>query len=109
MKGELLYQPMALPRRALLTTLATAPTPATGLVAYGVLHERHPLSTTTLTIPFKGLPPALSGLRIGFITGVHRSNWVSSEDVQQAIAALVPHKPDLIVLGGDYVTWGDRR
>jgi predicted MPP superfamily phosphohydrolase len=40
---------------------------------------------------------------------VHRSSLVPHEDVDAAVAALMRERPDLIVLGGDYVTWGDRR
>jgi hypothetical protein len=43
------------------------------------------------------------------MTDVHRSQWVSAEDVHRAVGLLMSAKPDLIVLGGDYVTWGDRK
>src|SRR5262249_11966356 len=56
-----------------------------------------------------GLPPGLAGLRIGLLTDVHRSLLVSDDDVSAAVKALMGERPDLIVLGGDYVTWGDRR
>jgi uncharacterized protein len=39
---------------------------------------------------------------------VHRSQWVSSDDVLRAVRLLRDAEPDLVVLGGDYVTWGDR-
>src|SRR6185437_14650569 len=52
---------------------------------------------------------ALSGVRVGMITDVHRSRWVSHEDVARAVAMLSAERPDVIVLGGDYVTYGDRR
>jgi predicted MPP superfamily phosphohydrolase len=54
------------------------------------------------------LPEALSGLRVGFLTDLHRSSTVSHELVERAARLLVSERPDLIVLGGDYVTWGDR-
>ncbi len=60
-------------------------------------------------MPVSGLPAALSGLRIGLITDVHRSRWVSADDVAAAVALTMSARPDLIVLGGDYVTWGDRQ
>ena len=62
-----------------------------------------------MTLPVAGLPPALAGLRIGLITDIHRSRWVLAEDVERGVSALMAAQPDLIVLGGDYVTWGDRR
>jgi len=101
---------MALTRRAVLKTFATAAAgTVTGLGAYGYLFERHELSVTRADLPVAGLPPALAGLRVGFLTDVHRSFWVSDRDVSSAVARLMSEHPDLIVLGGDYVTWGDRR
>ena len=109
-KRTLLYQPMAITRRAVLKTFAaTAASAVTGVGAYGYLYERHQLSVTRADVPVAGLPPALAGLRIGFLTDIHRSLWVSHDDVSQAVARLMDERPDLIVLGGDYVTWGDRQ
>jgi predicted MPP superfamily phosphohydrolase len=64
---------------------------------------------TRAAVPVAGQPPALAGLRIGLITDVHRSRWVSHDDVARAVTALTNEHPDHIVIGGDYVTWGDRR
>jgi predicted MPP superfamily phosphohydrolase len=97
-------------RRTVLKGLvATGVGAATGTSAYGYLYSRHQLEVTKATIGVTDLPPALGGLRIGLLTDVHRSRWVSHEDVREAVAALMNERPDLIVLGGDYVTWGDRQ
>lgn len=97
-------------RRAFLKGLATTSVGAvTGVGAYGYLYGRRALQMTTASVPVAGLPPALSGLRVGFLTDVHRSRWVSADDVAAAVKLLMDARPDLIVLGGDYVTWGDRR
>ena len=53
-----------------------------------------------------GLPDALDGLRIGLLTDPHRSETVSHELIDAAVRLLMAEQPDLIVLGGDYVTWG---
>jgi predicted MPP superfamily phosphohydrolase len=100
---------MVISRRALLKALvATGAGAAAGSTGYGFLYERHALSVEASDVPVRGLPPALSGLRIGLLTDIHRSRWVSDEDVHQAVRRLTDARPDLIVLGGDYVTWGDR-
>ena len=100
---------MRVTRRAVLKGLAAAGVGAvSGTAAYGYLYERHALEVTRTSVPVVGLPPALVGLRIGLITDVHRSYWVSHDDVAHAVARLMDERPDLIVLGGDYVTWGDR-
>jgi uncharacterized protein len=77
--------------------------------AYGYLYGRHDLQATHASMTVSGLPESLVGIRIGLLTDVHRSRWVSAEDVDAAVKLLMSAAPDLIVLGGDYVTWGDRQ
>ena len=97
-------------RRAVLKgALASGVGVIAGSGGYGFLYERHQLEVTRATVRVVGLPPALAGLRIGFITDVHRSGLVSHDDVAQAVSALTLERPDLVILGGDYVTWGDRQ
>jgi predicted MPP superfamily phosphohydrolase len=101
---------MGVTRRAVVKTLlATGVGALSGTGAYGFLYGRHELSVTRETVPVAGLPPTLAGLRIGLMTDLHRSQLVSHEDVARAVSVLMSELPDLIVLGGDYVTWGDRR
>jgi predicted MPP superfamily phosphohydrolase len=101
---------MAISRRSLLQGfVATAVGAATGSGAYGYLYGRRALELTRTSLPVTSLPPGLDGLRIGLMTDIHRSRWVSAEDVADAVRLLMAEAPDVIVLGGDYVTWGDRR
>jgi len=100
---------MAVTRRAVLKTLAAGSAAAVaGTGAYGFAYGRHALEVTRAALAVDGWPPALAGLRLGLLTDVHRSGFVSHEDVAHAVAALMHERPDLIVLGGDYVTYGDR-
>jgi predicted MPP superfamily phosphohydrolase len=100
---------MAVTRRMVLKTMvATGAGAVTGVGAYGFLYGRHALGVTRATLPMRALPPGLNGLRIGLITDIHRSQLVSHTDVRRAVSTLMAERPDLIVLGGDYVTWGDR-
>ncbi len=80
-----------------------------GAVDHGYVYQRRNLEVTRETIRVSGLAPALSGLRIGFLTDLHRSQAVSHEMADRAVRAVLAETPDLIILGGDYVTWGDRR
>jgi predicted MPP superfamily phosphohydrolase len=101
---------MPLSRRAALKgMLATAIGGLTGAVSYGVAYERHRLGVTEATMPVSGLPPALEGLRIALLTDIHHSALVPAEDVTRAVELTLSTNPDLIVLGGDYVTFGDRQ
>jgi uncharacterized protein len=100
---------MRLTRRAALKGALAATVGAfTGTAAYGVAYERHHLGVTSATLPVAGLPPALEGLRIALLTDIHHSLLVGAEDVQKAVRLTLDQRPDLIVLGGDYVTLSDR-
>jgi predicted MPP superfamily phosphohydrolase len=79
-----------------------------GVAAYGVVYERHHLSRIERDLAVRGLPPALDGLRIGMITDVHHSAVVSADAVAGAVSLLKEAAPDIVVLGGDYVSFFDR-
>lgn len=81
----------------------------TGSLAHGYFYERFHIGLTRETLLVSGLPPGLAGLRIGLVTDLHRSDTVSHEMVDRAVRLVMAETPDLIILGGDYVTWGDRR
>jgi predicted MPP superfamily phosphohydrolase len=100
---------MGLTRRAALKgLLATTVGAVTGAGVYGVGGERHRLGVTRTTLDVSGLAPTLEGLRIGLVTDIHHSRMVPAEDVIRAVQLILAERTDLIVLGGDYVTWGDR-
>ena len=95
-------------RAALKGLLATTVGAITGGGVYGVAYERHRIGVTEAALPVSGLPPALDGVRIGLVTDIHHSRMVPAEDVTHAVELVMRTRPDLIVLGGDYVTWGER-
>jgi predicted MPP superfamily phosphohydrolase len=79
---------------------------ATGVAAHGYLYERHRVDVTRAVLSVSGLPEPLDGLRVGFMTDLHRSSFVSHELIASAAGLLMAERPELILLGGDYVTWG---
>lgn len=79
-----------------------------GVAAYGIAYERHHLARIERDIAVRGLPTALEGVRIGMITDVHHSAVVSAADVTRAVTLVKEADPDIIVLGGDYVSFFDR-
>jgi predicted MPP superfamily phosphohydrolase len=97
-------------RRVFLKALTgTAIGAAAGGVAHGFLYERYHLEVTRQAFPISGLPEALRGLRIGVLTDIHRSQTVSHALVTSAVDMLMAERPDLILLGGDYISWRDQR
>ena len=100
---------MRLTRRdALRALVATAVGLGAGPVAYGAAYERHRLIRLDEDIRVSGLPLSLDGLRIGLITDIHHSTTNPAEDAIYAVEMLRSADPDLVVLGGDYVTFGNR-
>jgi predicted MPP superfamily phosphohydrolase len=99
---------MLLTRRAVLKGVLGGTVGAVGGAAvYGVAYERHRLGATQATLPVAGLPDALNGLRIALLTDIHHSALVSADDVSAAVKLTLSLKPDLVVLGGDYVSFAD--
>ena len=99
---------MHLTRRAALKgVLAGAVGAIGGTAAYGVAYERHHLGVTEATLPVSGLPASLTGVRIALLTDIHHSALVGADDVRAAVDLTLSLKPDLVVLGGDYVSFSD--
>ena len=96
-------------RHALRALTAAAAGTLVGTLDHGYIYERWRLGVTRETIRVSGLSPGLSGLRIGLLTDLHRGHTVTQEMAVTAVSALMHERPDLIVLGGDYVTWGNRQ
>ena len=100
---------MLLSRRAAIKGLAAAGLGTfSGAAVYGVAYERHQIGVTQVVLPVSGLPSALDGLRVGFLTDIHHSQMVPADDVAHAVQLTMAQTPDVVVLGGDYVTFGDR-
>ena len=79
-----------------------------GVGAYGAVYGRHQIELIARDVTVRGLPPALDGLRLGMITDVHHSAVVPAEDVTRAVTLLKGAAPDIVVLGGDYISFLDR-
>jgi len=78
----------------------------TGGIVHGHANERHQVGVTNTTLAVSGLPDAFLGLRVALLTDFHLSPLVEPADIARAVTLTLEQQPDLIVLGGDYVTWG---
>jgi uncharacterized protein len=101
---------MAMTRRTVLRTLAVLSAgAAAGATVHGYVWERHALGLVRSDLPMVGLPPAFEGLRVGYITDLHHSEFVGLDDIHRAVALVAAERPDLVLFGGDYVSYGDVR
>jgi hypothetical protein len=97
-------------RREVMKGLAAAAAGvAVGGADHGYVYERKHLFVIHETLSVSGLAPALAGLRVGFLTDLHRSDTVTHEMAAAAVDLLMSERPDIIMLGGDYVTGRNRR
>jgi uncharacterized protein len=101
--------PVVSRRSALQTLTAIAAGTATGMATHGFAFERHALELSRTDLQMAGLPSALDGLRIGFITDLHHSEFTGLDDIGHAVDMVRAERPDLILLGGDYISYGDLR
>lgn len=67
------------------------------------------LELSQTIIRLKDLPPAFDGFRIAFLSDPHVGDCSSSELLEQAVQFCIENKPDLVILGGDYINSLDLR
>lgn len=102
-----MHQEGKVSRRVLLKgAIGTSVGLVVGSAGYGYFYERHRVHVTRASLPVSGLPEALNGLRVALVTDTHFSRSVPAEDIEAAVRLTLQERPDLIILGGDYVTWG---
>lgn len=65
-------------------------------------------SVERVAIPLRPEHAGLAGLRIGFITDTHVGPFISADDLARATNLIAAEEPDLILLGGDYVSESPR-
>jgi len=78
-------------------------TPAVAL-GYGTFIERNDFRFSDITIPVKGLPKELEGLRIVQITDIHMGAFLSERDVIRIVGMANETRADLAIMTGDLVT-----
>ena len=75
------------------------------VLAYSFV-EPYLLEVREVTFTSPDLPQAFDGTRVVLITDIHRGPFFSQDRVGRLVAKVNALKPDLILLGGDYV-WED--
>lgn len=78
-----------------------------GAFAAGFVHSwahSQTLGLTRLDVPIKGLGAEFAGFRIGYASDFHHSLAVPERTLRRAVKLLNDARPDIMLLGGDYVT-----
>ena len=99
-----------LSRRAFLrggALLAVGAGLAGGYRDMGVDSVAGEIVSEAIEVAIPGLPRAFDRYRIGFFTDIHLGIWVPDEWVAWGIEKLRAARPDMLVLGGDYILAND--
>jgi predicted MPP superfamily phosphohydrolase len=75
-----------------------------GTSQYGVWIEPHLLQLKRVQIPLKRLPSSLDGFKIVYLSDFHLYPHTRIEFIQEAVDMAKGLNPDLVALGGDFVT-----
>jgi hypothetical protein len=92
-------------RRRLIQAAGTVAVAAPfAVAAFGAIVERTQFYVKEVDLPIPNLHPDLEGLRIGQISDLHVSPWLSVREAGRAVDMLNERKPNLIVVTGDVIT-----
>lgn len=92
-------------RRRLIHAAGTvAVTAPFAVAAFGAIVERTNFQVREIDLPVPNLHPDLEGFRIGQLSDLHVSPWLSVKDAGRAVDMLNECKPDLSVVTGDVIT-----
>ncbi|MFN8360300.1 MAG: metallophosphoesterase [Candidatus Kapaibacterium sp.] len=94
------------PRRDFLEKVAwTAAAAPFAIATNGMFRTAFDFQSYYQTVKIAGLPSQLSGLKIIQISDIHSGSFVSHRPFQEVRRLIDSHKPDLIVITGDYVNF----
>lgn len=71
----------------------------------GAHNDVYDIEVTKHEVFIDDLPEAFDGYRVAFLTDTHVAGFVRREFYRQIVAQVNRFDPDLILLGGDFVTW----
>jgi len=98
--------PGRLTRRSFLTLAASS---VAGAALYSGEFARHELRIENHTVHLPRLPDAFRGMRIVQISDFHYFEWTESYFLRQVVDHVNAIRPDMVVLTGDFVTYGPVR
>src|SRR5579863_1081987 len=99
-------RPHHLTRRSFLSLAAIS---VGGLALYSGEIARHNLSIEEYTVHLPRLPDSFRGMRIAQICDIHYFEFTESIFLREVVDHVNALKPDLVVLIGDFVTYGPLR
>lgn len=97
--------PRTVTRRSLLKAGIVG---AAGLALYSGELERHWIDLTETTVALRGLPEAFDGARIVQLSDIHMDEFTEPFFVREVVRRVNSLAPDVVLLTGDFVSYGPR-
>ena len=91
--------------RSEIVRLRKAHIPYAGLQRLGLHNEVYDLEINRYEVDVDDLPEEFEGYRIGFLTDLHVASFMRRGLYRTAVEALRGDEVDLVLLGGDFVSW----
>jgi predicted MPP superfamily phosphohydrolase len=85
--------------------LRKAHVPFAWLRKLGAHNEVYDIDVTRHEVFIDRLPPSFDGYRIAFLTDTHVASFMRRGLYREVVARAMAFEPDLVLLGGDFVTW----
>jgi uncharacterized protein len=88
-----------------IVPLRKAHVPFATLRRLGAHNDVYDIEITRHEVTIAALPPAFDGYRIAFLTDTHVASFMRRGLYREAVARTMAFDPDLVLLGGDFVSW----
>ena len=88
-----------------IVKLRKAHIPFASLRKLGAHNDVYDIEVTRHEVFVDDLPPSFDGYRIAFLTDTHVASFMRRALYREAVAQVTKFDPDLVLLGGDFVTW----
>lgn len=95
-------------RQVFLTAIGLGVAVGTAVAAWSRYVAPYRPRLETINFPVPPGHEGLAGIRIGFLTDTHAGPFVSPDDLKRAVAMLRHEAPDLVLLGGDFISESPR-
>ena len=73
--------------------------------ALGAHNDVYDIEVTRHEIAIANLPTSFEGYRVAFLTDTHVASFMRRDFYRAVVAQVTAFDPDLVLLGGDFVTW----
>lgn len=85
--------------------LRKAHMPIAALRRLGAHNDLYDLEVTRHEVFISNLPPSFDGYRVAFLTDTHVASFVRHDFYRAIVERTMGFRPDVILLGGDFVHW----